>query len=109
MRTVFWNFVLATWLFVSAFAFTRVPASMWVATVAAVAIFVLAAASTGRPSVRYLNAAIALVLAACALLLTDVSGIARVSDALVAALLFALSLVSPVHAKREERAVGAAG
>lgn len=100
MRVLFWNVVFATWLLISAFLFTRTPASMALVAIAALAIVVMAVLAMGRPGARYVTTFIALALAAFALLLPGVSALARLNDALFAALLFALSLVSPVHHAR---------
>jgi hypothetical protein len=101
MRVVFWNLAFASWLLVSAFAFTRSPISLALVAVAAVAVAVLSTVSAGKPASRYLIALVALAVAALALLLPETSAAARISDALTAALLFALSVVSPVHASGE--------
>lgn len=99
MRFISWNLVLAAWLLVSAFALGHSPASAAVTFVSGLAIGFLALAAGGKPGLRYVISIIALLLAGSALLLVDASGLARVSTAIVAAILFALSLVSPRHAE----------
>lgn len=103
MRALTSNIVLATWLLLSAFFFPRTPASIVIVALAALVVAVLAIASTGRPGARYGISVLAIAIAFGALLLPGVSGLARVSDALVAAVLFALSLVAPVHHARAAR------
>lgn len=97
MRFITWNLVLAAWLLISAFALGHSPVSGTVTFVAGLAVATLAIAAGGKPGLRYLISLIALAMAAAALLLPSVSGPARLSTALAAAILFALSLVSPRH------------
>ncbi len=105
MRFLGWSTVIAGWLVVSAFVLPQTAMSAALAVMVAFVMLSLSAFAIGRPGLRYLNAVIALVLAAMALL-GDIPGEAAVSDALAAAALFALSLVSPRH-HAEEPAVAA--
>jgi hypothetical protein len=102
MRVLGWNVVLATWLLISAFLFTQTPLSTALTAIAAVLVALLSALSAGRPGTRYAIALVALALGFLALLLPEMSGAARVSAALTAALLFALALVSPLHRELRE-------
>jgi hypothetical protein len=93
MRFIAWNMALAAWLLLSAFALPRTAGSAALTGLLAVLIGTFALASPGLRGLRFVNAVLALVLACAALLLDEVSGLARVLDAMVAAAVFALSLV----------------
>jgi hypothetical protein len=97
MRVIKANLVLATWLLVSAFLFTRTPGTLAIAAIAALGVAVAAMASGSRPGLRYLNAVIGAVLVVMAILQYEMSGIARLSDLVVGMALFLLALVSPRH------------
>jgi hypothetical protein len=95
MRFLTSNVVIATWLLLSAFmlphsAFTQ--ATTWAA---AVLIGAAALMAPGRPAARYVVSLLALALAGIALLAPGISASAAINNALVAAVLFALSLVNP--------------
>ena len=92
MRLTAWNLLLATWLLVSALALPNGPSSQAVTGAAAVAIGVLAVVARGRAAARFAIAGIAAFVALAALLPTDRSTAAAVSDAVAAAILFALSV-----------------
>jgi hypothetical protein len=107
MRFVTWFLVLATWLALSAFvlphsAFTQ--ATTWTVAVLILALALLAPA---RPAARYGVSVLAVVLAGIALLAPGISGVAAIHNALVAALLFALSLVNPALKARAATVGGA--
>lgn len=89
------NLLLATWLLVSAFALPHSPASAATSAVAAVVVAVVAVVAKARPPVRFVISAVGVVLGFAALLMPDVGAPARVNVALVGALLFALSIISP--------------
>lgn len=93
MRFIAWNLAFAAWLLVSAFALSHSAPSILLTCVAALAIAVLAFASRGLPRLRLAIALVALILGGAALLLPEVSGPARLSNGLVAALVFALAVV----------------
>ncbi len=93
MRFVTYNMVLAAWLLVSAFAFGHGEESAAVTGLIAVLVGVFSLASPGVPGLRLANSAFALLLAWAALLMPDASGAARINDAIVAALVFGLSVV----------------
>jgi hypothetical protein len=93
MRFIAWNMALVAWLLLSAFALPRSADSAALTGLLAVLIGTFALAAPGLRGLRFVNAVLALVLAGAALLLADVSALARVSDAMVAAAVFALSLV----------------
>jgi hypothetical protein len=101
MRVIAWNWILATWLLVSAFVLSHSPTSLAMTVAAAVVVAAASLASGGRPGVRYVIAVVAVALAVAALLLPGVSGIARLNNGLVAAILFLVALVSPQHLGEE--------
>jgi hypothetical protein len=98
VRYLSWNLAFATWLLVSAFALPNGPVAQAATWAAAVAIGALGIAAVARPALRFAISGIAVALALAALLVPDVSTPAAVSDAVVAAILFALSVVQPGHA-----------
>ena len=102
MRVLTWNLALGTWLIISCFALRQSAPSIIVTYSASVIVLACSIAALGRPWVRYFVSVTALVLAACAILLPDMSWGARVSDLITAALLFALSVVSPRKARWDE-------
>ncbi|ABC82731.1 hypothetical protein [Anaeromyxobacter dehalogenans] len=93
MRFIGWNLFFAAWLLVTAFALSHSGPSIFLTCVAALAIAVLAFASRGLPRLRLAMAVVALVLGGAALLMPDLSGLARLNNGLVAALVFALSVI----------------
>ncbi len=93
MRYIAWNLALAAWLLISAFAFGHSEESAAVNGLIAVLIGTFSLASAERPGLRFANSAFALVLAWAALLMPNVSGAGRVNSAIVAAVVFALSVV----------------
>jgi hypothetical protein len=93
MRFVTYNMVLAAWLLASAFAFGHGEESAAVTGLLAVLVGVFSLASPAVPGLRLANAAFALVLAWAALLMPEVSGAGRINNAIVAALVFGLSVV----------------
>ena len=98
MRFITWNVAIATWMLLSAFALPQTPFSTTVTAAGAFLVPVIALFAGARPGARYLITALALVLAGAMLLLPDVPAAARISNMVVAALFFALSMVSPRHA-----------
>ncbi len=98
MRFVLGNLALATWLLVSAFALPHTPFSQASTWLAAVAVGAAATLAGGRPAARFAISGIALFLGTAALLVPGMSIAAATSNAVVAALLFALSVVTPAHA-----------
>lgn len=101
MRFLKLNLAIAAWLLISAFMLGHTPLSMGVTLVSGAAIGVLALASAGRPALRYAITCVAVVMGFAALLLPDLSAMARLDLALVAPVVFALSLVSPTHTPHE--------
>lgn len=97
MRFIGWNVLLATWLLLSAFFFGQTPATTALTFVAAILVAFFALAAGGRPGLRFVITLVAAILAIAAIFTTGASGAARMSNALVAALLFALSVVRPTH------------
>ncbi len=99
MRFVNWNVAFATWLLISAFALPNTPTSMLIIAVSAFLVPIVALYAGARPGARYVITVLSLALAALMVLLPGVSAAARVSTMLMAALLFALSLINPRHAR----------
>ncbi len=97
MRYIAWNLGLAAWLLISAFALGHTVESAAVTGLIAVLVGCFSLASPGLPGLRFANSAFALVLAWAALLMPEVTAIARANSAVVAAIVFALSVV-PVRA-----------
>lgn len=97
MRFLLWNLVLCTWLLLSAFVLPHTPLSSAHAAVTAFLVMLFGFLAAGKPAFRYAVAVLALVLGASALPLSGVSVATAVSNAIVGAALFALSLVRPVH------------
>lgn len=108
MRFLGWNLLFASWLLVSAFLFTHTAASLSLTVACALLVALFALASRGVPRLRMVLSAIAVVLGGAALLLPDVSGAARLSNGLTAALVFALSVVpGRIDVRGEEAAATA--
>jgi hypothetical protein len=93
MRFIAWNLALAGWLLFSAFALPHTEGSAALSGLLAVLIGTFAVAAPGLPGLRFVNAVLALVLGGAALLLPEVGALARVNNALVAAAVFALSVI----------------
>jgi hypothetical protein len=93
MRYIAWNLALSAWLLISAFAFGHTAESAAANGLLAVLIGCIAVASPGRPGLRLANSGLAFILGWASLLMQDVSGIARINSAIVAAIVFALSIV----------------
>jgi hypothetical protein len=97
MRFIGWNVAIASWMLISAFALPHTLTSSAITAVGAFLVPIVALLAGAKPGVRYLISVGAIVLAVLMVLLPDVSAAARISNALVAALFFALSMVSPRH------------
>ena len=93
MRYIGWNLALAAWLLISAFALGHSMESGAATGLLAVLIGCFGIAGAGLPGLRVANAALAILLAWAALLMPDVSAIGRLNNGIVAALVFALSVV----------------
>lgn len=104
MRFLGWNLTLSTWLLISAFVFPHTPTSSGLTVFAAFFVLLFAFVATGKPASRFVITVLAAMLGATAMLLPGISGAAAVNNAIVGALLFALSLVRPVHAAPPEPA-----
>jgi hypothetical protein len=89
------NLLLATWLLVSAFALPNSPASAATSFAAAIVVAVVAIVAKARPPVRFVISAVGVALGFAALLMPGVGALARANVAIVGALLFALSIISP--------------
>jgi predicted exporter len=92
------NALVSTWLLLSAFVLPHTPGTAAMTAIAAFAVLLFAALAAGRPAARYVITAIAVALGVTALLLPGLTGAAAISNAIVGAVLAALSLFSPVHA-----------
>lgn len=106
MRFLGSNWVLSAWLLVSAFVLPHTPLTLMATAIAAFLVLTFAAFATGHPAVRYANAVIACGLFALALLGGMPTGTA-IHNSLAAAVLFALSLVSPVEPEAKPAAAEA--
>jgi hypothetical protein len=93
MRFLAWNMALAGWLLFSAFALPHSPGSAALTGLLAVLIGTIALCSPGLKGLRFANAGLAVVLATAALLMPDVGWLARIHDLLMAATIFALSII----------------
>jgi hypothetical protein len=94
MRFIAWNLAVAAWLLLSAFALPHSPGSAALTGLTAVLVGTFAVASPGLPGLRFVNALLAFfALGWAALLMPDMGGIARVHNALLAAVVCALSLI----------------
>ena len=100
MRFIGWNVAIASWMLISAFALPHTLTSSAITAIGAFLIPLIALLAGAKPGVRYLISLGAIALAVLMVLLPDVSAAARISNALVAALFFALSMVSPRHESR---------
>lgn len=97
MSVIYVDLVLAVWLLVAAFALGHTPLSTTINVVIAVAVGFVAWVSLKKPSIRYVNSVITLILVALALLLPSLSVAARINTAIMGLVLLALSAVKPVH------------
>jgi hypothetical protein len=104
MRFVNLNVAFATWLLLSAFALPNTPTSMAILAVSAFLVPIIALYAGARPGARYVITLLAMALAVLMIVLPGVSAAARISTLLVAAIFFALSLISPRHARMEAAA-----
>jgi hypothetical protein len=93
MRFIAWNMALAGWLLFSAFALGHSPESAALTGLLAVLIGTVAIGSPGLKGLRFVNAILALVLAGSAFVMPDVSWLARINDVIIAAAIFALSVI----------------
>jgi hypothetical protein len=97
MRSLKLYLLIAAWLFISAFVLGQTPLSLGVTLVVGICVGTLALVAVGKPQYRFVITAIAVAMGFAGLLLPNVSGAARLNLALVAPVLFALSLVRPTH------------
>ena len=93
MRFIAWNLAIAGWLLFSALALPHSEDSAALTGLLAVLIGTFAVASPGLPGLRFVNALLAFVLGWAALLMPEVGALARVNNAVVAAAVFALSVI----------------
>jgi len=89
---------LCSWLMISTFAFPQSGESFMLCWILALLIAGISLASPGRMNLRLVISGLAFFLFWAAILLPDVSFAARVSNGLVGAALFAISMIpSPVR------------
>jgi hypothetical protein len=93
MRFMAWNVGLSAWLIVTSFAFPQSGTSFILAWATALLVSVISVAAGTRADLRMINSLASFVLFWSALLLPDLSVAARISNGIVGAILFALSLV----------------
>ena len=105
MRFFTAHLVIAGWLLLAAFVLGHAPGAGALAGLVSVLVATIAFAAISWPPIRFINAPLALFLAGVALFSTDSSAIARMNDAFLSALIFALSVV-PGRAWGETRQQG---
>jgi hypothetical protein len=93
MRFFSAHLVMSAWLLLSAFVLGHTPGAGALAGLAAVLIGTFSFAAISWPPIRFANAPVAFFLACVALFSTGSSPIARLSDAFLAAVIFAFSMV----------------
>jgi hypothetical protein len=104
MRFMAWNVFLSSWLIVSTFAFAQGGTSTLLSWATALLVSVVAVLSPAKTALRFLISLASFVLFWSAILLPDVPWPARVNNAIVGAVLFALSMVRPATSKPAETA-----
>lgn len=105
MRFIGWNVAFASWLLISAFALPgHTGTSSFITAAVAFVVPLVALFAGARPGARYVISILALAFAILMVVIPAVGAAPRISNALMAALFFALSLVSPRHARMEAHA-----
>jgi hypothetical protein len=102
MRFMAWNVAFSAWLIVSTFAFQQSGTSFLLCWITALVVSIVSAASPVKTDLRFVISILSFLLFWGAFLLPDVSWGARISNAIVGALLFALALVRPSSSKPKE-------
>ena len=93
MRFIAWHMALAGWLLFSCFLLPYGENGMAFTALLAVFIGTIGLAAPGLPGLRFGNTVLALVLAATALLISDMEWLARLNSLAVASVVFAVSLI----------------
>jgi len=93
MRFIAWHMAVAGWLLFSSFLLGYGENGMAFTALLAVIIGTIGFASPGLPGLRFANTVLAVVLAATALLISDMAWPARINSLVVALVVFALSVV----------------
>jgi hypothetical protein len=93
MRFIAWHMALAGWLLISSFALGYGENGLAFTALLAVLIGTIGLAAPGLPGLRFANTVLATVLAATALLISDLSWLARINSLVVALAVFALSVI----------------
>lgn len=93
MRFLTWHLAIAGWLLMSAFALGHSEGSAALTALLGVLIGTFGFAAAGLSSFRLLNAPMAVVLLALAALSVESSGIARLNNAIMAALVMAFAVI----------------
>jgi hypothetical protein len=93
MRFIAWHMALAGWLLFSSFALGYGQNGMAFTALLAVIIGTIGFAAPGLRGLRCVNTALAIVLAATALHISDLEWPARINSLIVALLVFALSVI----------------
>jgi energy-converting hydrogenase Eha subunit B len=93
MRFIAWHMALAGWLLLSSFALPYGENGMALTALLAVFIGTVGLAAPGLPGLRFGNTLLAMVLAATALLMAGMEWPARINSLVVAAVVFALSVI----------------
>jgi hypothetical protein len=93
MRFIAWHMVLAGWLLFSSFVLGYGENGMAFTALLAVFIGTIGLAAPGLPGLRFGNTILAMVLAATALMISDMEWPARINSLVMALVIFALSVV----------------
>jgi hypothetical protein len=93
MRFMAWHLAVAGWLLFSSFLLGYGENGMAFTALLAVVIGTIGFASPGLPGLRFANTVLAVVLAATALLISDMGWPARINSLVVALVVFALSVI----------------
>ncbi len=93
MRFMTWHLGIATWLMFSAFALGHSEGSAALTALLGVLIGTFGFAAAGLSSFRLLNAPVALILFVLAVFSVDSSGIARLNNAIMAAIVLGFAAI----------------
>jgi hypothetical protein len=93
MRFIAWHMALGGWLLFSSFALPYGENGMAFTALLAVFIGTVGLAAPGLPGLRFGNTVLAMILAATALLMSDMGWLARLNSLVVALVVFAISVV----------------
>jgi len=93
MRFIAWHMAVAGWLLFSSFLLGYGENGLAFTALLAVFIGTIGFAAPGLPGLRFANTVLAVVLAVSALLIGDLSWLARINSLAVALVVFALSVI----------------